>query len=227
MRRSALVTAAVLGGLVCLLGGTVLFSALQDTARTGTNSAESAALAESVNIQLAPATFSDTNGVVCGTFSEDDLTSGLFSATGVSPGYLSDEFFCIKNLGSRLVVLRAQADELIDVDFACTGDEAANGDSTCGKDQLGNDQAGELSSVLKVIHSTVTCGDGSPETSGNEETLKNYTMLQQQEFGTLAGGATGCFGVRLSYPPLTAASAIEKAQSDRATWRFKFSAGMQ
>jgi hypothetical protein len=118
MRRSALVTVSVLGGLVCLLGGTVLFSALQDTARTGTNSVESATLAASADIQLARGTFG-AGGITCGTFSED-LTTGLFTATGVSPGYQTsiDEFFCIKNVGSQQVTLSALADELTDLDFA-------------------------------------------------------------------------------------------------------------
>jgi hypothetical protein len=62
MRRSVLLTVAALGGLVSLIGGAGLFSALTDTARTGTNSAESAALAGSADIQLAAGTFSIPDG---------------------------------------------------------------------------------------------------------------------------------------------------------------------
>jgi hypothetical protein len=215
MRRSALVTVAVLGGLVCLLGGTVLFSALQDTARTGTNSVESAALGSSADIQLATAT---RNGgtVSCGTFSEN-LTSGLFTATGVTPHYNSRVDFCIKNVGSQPVTLSALADELTDVDVACTGDEAANGDATCGGDQLG-----ELSSVLLVSYMTEECstaeGPVSPKT-----TLKNNETTPHA-LGTLGAGAYFCYAVFLEYSPTATAAATQAAQSDRVTWRFKFTA---
>lgn len=216
MRRSALLTVAVLGGLVCLIGGTVLFSALQDTARSGTNSAESAALAASADIQLARGT-SSGNSVSCGTFSED-LSSGIFTVTGVSPGYQAPfEYFCIKNVGSQQVTLSALADELADVDFACTGDEVLHGDTTCGGDQLG-----ELSGVLKVVYSVVDCATGVSGAQGFPFLKDNETT--PHALGTLATGGTGCFFVSLAYFNNTANAAVQKAQSDRATWRFKFTA---
>jgi hypothetical protein len=215
MRRSALLTVAVLGGLVCLIGGTVLFSALQDTARTGTNSAESAAMAPSADIQLAHATIG-AGGRECGAFAED-LTSGLFTASGVSPGYQSNaEHFCIKNVGSQPVTLSVLADELTDVDFACTGDEAANGDTTCGGDQLG-----ELSSVLKVGYLVAPCSQTGGSFPG--PVLKDHATTPFA-LGTLAAGATGCYSTLIHYPSTTAVLAVQTAQSDRATWRFKFNA---
>jgi hypothetical protein len=217
MRRSALLTVAVLGGLVCLLGGTVLYSALQDTARTGTNSVESAALAASADIQLARGTPGGAvNYIECGPFSEE-LTSGLFTATGVSPGYRASsmEFLCIKNVGSQQVTVSALADELTDIDFACTGDEAAHSDTTCGGDQVG-----ELSSVLIIDHGTLNCGTGSGSPTVQSTLKSNATT--PAGLGTLAAGATGCFGVSFEYPSNTPAAAIQKAQSDRATWRIKF-----
>jgi hypothetical protein len=215
MRRSALFTVAVLGGLVCLLGGTVLFSALQDTARTGTNSAESAALGASANIQLATATF--TGSVNCGTFSED-LTTGLFTAQGVGPGYVSTEqYLCIRNIGGQQVTLTALTDELTDIDYACTGDEEANGDTTCG-----GDLAGELSSVLFVNYTPRDCPTGGPSGPTGSSSL-NANATTPHSFGTLnPGGAIRCFSVRLNYPTSTTAAAVQTAQSDRATWRFKF-----
>lgn len=213
MRRSALLTVAVLGGLVSLIGGTVLYSALQDTARTGTNSVESAALGASADIQLATWSVG-----ICGAFSED-LTTGLFTVTGVSPGYGSPSgFVCIKNVGSQSVTLSVLADELTDVDFACTGDEALAGDTTCG-----GDLAGELSSVLQVGYSGVDCTTAAAFPGGALRVLKaNETT--PHPFGTLAAGATGCFQVDLSYFTDTANTAVQTAQSDRATWRFKFTA---
>jgi hypothetical protein len=215
MRRSALITAAVLGALVCLLGGAVLYSALQDTARTGTNSFESAALGSSADIQLARAT--QSNGTVtCGTFSED-LSSGIFTVTGVKVGDpVAFDYFCIKNVGSQQVTLSALADELTDVDFACTGDEAANGDATCGGDQVG-----ELSSVLTISHIKGPCeGFGG---SAPFSTLK-ANATTPLGLGTLAAGATACYVANVQYLSTTANTAVQTAQSDRATWRFKFSA---
>lgn len=215
MRRSALSTVAVLGSLVCLIGGTVLFAALQDTARTGTNSVDSAALAASADIQLARATF-NAGTIDCGTFSED-LSTGLFTVTGVSPGYSSQsEFVCIKNVGSQQVTLSALSDELIDVDFACTGDEALHGDTTCG-----GDQAGELSGVLRVGYETVACATASG--SGASVVLKDNATTPYA-LGTLASAATGCYSMRILYPSSTTNTAVQTAQSDRATWRFKFTA---
>src|SRR5687768_8455147 len=99
MRRSVLLTLAALGGLVSLLGGAGLFSALTDTARTGTNSAESAALAGSADIQLAAGSF-NAGAIDCGTFSED-LASGFFELTDLTPGFISQgRNFCIRNVGS-------------------------------------------------------------------------------------------------------------------------------
>jgi hypothetical protein len=215
MRRSALVTVAVLGGLVCLLGGTVLYSAIQDTARTGTNSFESAALGASADIQLATATLANGT-IICGTFSED-LTSGLFTVTGVSPGDPNTSaFFCIKNVGSQQVTLSGLADELTDVDFACTGDEAASGDATCG-----GDQAGELSSVLTVGYVKGPCqgfGGSAPFSTLKENATTPLGL------GTLAAGVTGCYATNIQYPSTTVNTAVQTAQSDRVTWRFKFTA---
>ena len=218
MRRSALSTIALLGGLVCLLGGTVLYSALQDTARTGTNSIESAALATSADIQLAAATRSPSSPVSCGAFSEN-LASGLFTATGVSAGYFSGfQYFCIKNVGSQPVTLSSLADELTDVDVACTGDEDANGDATCG-----SDAAGELSGVLRVSVITASCETGTG--SGPvPQLLKDNATTPLALVGTLAAGATGCYSAHISYDGNTAATTVQKAQSDRVTWRFKFTA---
>jgi hypothetical protein len=219
MRRSVLLTVAALGVLVSLFGGTVLFSALQDTARTGTNSAESAALPGAApDIQLASATRTGTGPVVCGAYS-DNLSSGLVSTTGLAPGSsLSADYFCIKNAGSKAVTLTAQAEELTDVDFACTGDEAANGDTTCGGDQLG-----ELSSVLKIVYAPHDCQTGVFG-SGNMSILKDSETTPTSLGDSLAAGATGCYSVEVWYPDTTAAAAAQKAQSDRATWRFKFTA---
>ena len=217
MRRSALLTIAVLGGLVSLLGGTVLFAALQDTARTGTNSAESAALPSAApDLQLATATRNGTGPIACGAFA-DNLASGLVAVSGVSPGYLSPPaYFCLKNAGGSAVSLSAQVEELTDIDIACTGDEAANGDTSCG-----GDQAGELSGVLEGVYTPVNCQTGVFG-NGAGSVLSDNQATPTPIPGPLAAGATGCFSYEVHYPSGTAAAATQVAQSDRVTWRIKF-----
>ena len=134
------------------------------------------------------------------------------------PGYSSPiEYFCIKNVGGAQVTLSALADELTDVDVACTGDEAASGDTTCGGGQVG-----ELSSVVGVGMGAQACANAGAH-SGSATTLESWAT-NPTALGTLAGGATGCYSVRASYASNPDNVDVQKAQSDRATWRFKFTA---
>jgi hypothetical protein len=217
MRRSILVTVAVLGTLISFIGSTGLFAALTDTARTGVNTVNSAGLAASADIRLATATYGgDPSTVTCGTFAED-ITTGLFTVHDAEPSAtaLDEKFFCIKNVGSQSVALAALADDLSDVDTACTGDEALY-DSTCG----GN-AAGELSDNLLVSYLTVSCATGSG--SGSAATL-NANATTPVTLGSLGTGVTGCYLVRIFYADTTTPDNVQKAQSDKATWRFKFTA---
>jgi hypothetical protein len=207
---------AALGGTICLLGGAVLFSALQDTARTGTNSAESAALAASADIQLALATWNGSS-YECGTFS-DDLASGLVSVTGVSSGYASPTaYVCVENAGSQQVTLSALTEELVDVDFACTGDEATNGDTTCGADG-----AGELADVLSTVYSVEDCESGSQSLSAASNLEDNTTGAAG--LGSIGAGATVCAALTIFYVVGVPEAAVQIAQSDRVTWRYRFTA---
>jgi hypothetical protein len=214
-KRSVLLTFAVLGGLVCLIGGTGLFAALQDSARSGPNSAESAPLAGSADIQVATAIVGPS-GVECGTFSED-LTTPFHTVTGVSPGFRSDlQLYCIKNVGSQGVTLNALSDELTDVDYACTGDEALHGDTTCG-----GAGAGELSSVLRVLYDQLDCATLAG--SGSSPLLSDNATggVAPAALGTIAPSETRCFGTDVSYPSAPSVE-VQRAQSDRATWRIRW-----
>lgn len=219
MRRSSLVTLTVLGALICLIGGTGLFAALTDTANTGPNTVDSAALAASADIQVAqgfiPAVTPPNNG--CGPFSEE-LATGLFTASNVGPGYGSGtKHFCVRNVGSQPVNISALATELVDVDVTCSGDEAEF-DETCG-----GDKAGELSGVLRITYQAIRCTDG-----GSAGDLQNQILNQNAStpaiLGSLAVGQTLCYFVGIAYPSATPADAVQGAQSDRATWRITFAA---
>jgi hypothetical protein len=214
-KRSVLVTVAVLGGLVSLIGGTGLFAALQDSAQSGQNSAESDAMGASADIQVATVAPSTPT---CGTFSEN-LTTPFHTVTGVTPGFNSNaQLYCVKNVGSQQVTLNAMSDELFDADYDCTGDEALHGDTTCGL-AGGVVGAGELSSVLKVVYSQVDCAgfNGPGSSMSLSDNVTTAVVL-----GTIAAGQTWCFRTDLSYPLGTPSDAVQRAQSDRATWRFKW-----
>jgi hypothetical protein len=216
-KRSVLVTAAVLGGLVCLIGGTGLFAALQDSARSGQNSAESDAMAASADIQVATMDPSPSTPT-CGTFSED-LTTPFHTVTGVTPDFFSNAtFYCVKNVGSQQVTLSAMSDELFDADYACTGDEALHGDTTCGL-AAGVVGAGELSSVLRVIYSQVDCASFNGPGSS---LLLSDNVATAMVLGTIAVGQTRCFRTDVHYPLGTPSAEVQRAQSDRATWRFRW-----
>lgn len=225
MRRSVLITLVVLGSLITLVGSTGLFAALTDTANTGENSVDSGALAASADIQLATATVDQNSGeYTCGLFS-DDLTTAFFTTSGAAgsyvyddalPGSISPEFpFCLANIGSQSIDLSAMVIELSDLDPACTGDEAANGDTTCGAP----DAAGELAQVLSVNYAVRGCGDSSPVAS-SASPLDWPTPL---DLGvTLLPTQFACFVVTISYPDATSDTLEQVAQSDAVTWRFQF-----
>lgn len=218
MRRSSLLALTVVGALICLMGGTGLFAALTDTARTGTNSVDSAALAASADIQIGvsfiPPTTPPNYG--CGSLSEERAT-GFFTASNIGPGYSSgDALLCVKNVGSQAVTLSALATELADVDASCTGDEALF-DDTCG-----GDKAGELSSVLRITYRNLgrcvdNAGGGSPTTQLLRDNAGTPAAL-----GTIPVGQSNCYSVAITYPTTTDADAVQGAQTDRAAWRITF-----
>lgn len=218
MRRSVLLTLAALGGLVSLIGGVGLFSALTDTARTGTNSAESRALGSSADIALGQGTPDPQGVILCGNFL-DNQPSGYFSVSNVGAGFTSAvEYFCIANSGSQPVALSALVDELVDVEVACTGDEELSGDTTCA---IG--QAGELADALAVMYASYpTCLVASGSVTGGPSLRNNATT--PEPLGTLGPGDIRCLSVQLLYASNHPTDVVQKAQSDRVTWRFRFDA---
>ncbi|HUP84152.1 MAG TPA: hypothetical protein VM143_00670 [Acidimicrobiales bacterium] len=213
MRRTFLIMAAAFGGLLTLLAGTGVFAALSDTARSGTNSVTSGALAPSADLQLGTATWDNTNGgYTCAAFS-DNLSSPLISVQDVAPGFWgAHTAFCVRNIGSRSVSVSALSDELVDLDTACTGDEALT-DATCG-----NQQVGELSGVLRVGYSIVDCATGNG--GGNYPILRDNATTPHS-LGTLAPNQTICVPTGIMYRGDTDPTAAQNAQSDGVTWRYK------
>jgi hypothetical protein len=218
MRRSLLATITVLGALICLVGGTGLFAALTDTATTGTNTVTSDGLAASIDIKLATAT-SSGGPVACGTF-VDDLATPLITLADLLPGDNREALFCLTNVGAQTTGhLDVLSFELADTDQACTGDEAASGDTTCG-----SDAAGELSDVLSVSFGSVDCAHSMPNGMSNEVGLRDSTTTPLT-LPNVASGETLCLHAVLWYRTPADGADAQVAQSDSVSWRFRFSAG--
>jgi len=218
MRRSFLITVTTLGVLICLLGGAGLFAALTDTADTGPNTVETAPLAGSADLKLATVVPDPMVPMtsMCGDY-VDDLVTGLFSATNVTPGGGPSNFICIKNVGSQPVSLSAAAIDLVDTDLGCTGDEADYGDPACDADD-----PGELSAVLDIRFDTIDCSFtmyGGPVFSDNLAALVGSPLTLAD---ALATDAVACFSVSAIEMSSYATAALQVAQSDSASWRFRF-----
>jgi len=217
MRRSLLLTVTVLGALICLVGGTGLFAALNDTAKTGTNTVTSHDLPTSIDIKLATGSYS--GGIItCGTF-VDDLATPLFTETDLQPGSNGLAFFCLRNVGAQAASnVDVKSIELSDVDQACTGDEADSGDVTCG-----GGAAGELSHVLSVQFTSLDCSTGA-EIDGTAEVGLGANAVGPLALPDISASGTLCLKAQVSYRTPADPVDAQLAQSDTASWRFRFSA---
>jgi hypothetical protein len=223
MRRSVLLTLSALGLLICLVGGTGLFAALTDTADVGPNHLDTAPLAGSADLKVAVHGAGPVAGeFACGPF-EDNLVMAFIDAGNLTPGGGTSNRLCVQNVGSQTVGLFVTAIDLIDFDYACTGDEAEYGDLTCGPGPV---PTGELSSVIDVLFQTTDCTTGAP--SGSPFGSNLFGLVGNALFLTVSGLASNavvCFDVRLSEPggPTGYPVAdLQRAQSDTVTWTFRF-----
>jgi hypothetical protein len=212
MRRSILLTTSALGLLICLLGSAGLFAALTDTADTDINHVDTAPLAGSADLQLAP--INGANG--CGTWA-DDLTTGLVSATDVAlPGTAPSVGFCIRNIGSQSVSTAVTVIDLTDTEKgACTGDEQDYLDVTCGAGA-----AGELSPIIDVEFFVTDCAGnlGGPTFASGLTDLVSTPLA----IVSLASGNTTCYLTQVDAGSGASATQLQVAQSDAAEWRFRF-----
>jgi len=109
--------------------------------------------------------------------------------------------------------------DLSDVETACTGDEAAAGDASCGPGAT----VGELAPNLSAAIQQVSCATGAPGgggTSGSLQSLQSAAALGIIQ----TPDEIVCLRIGIAYPPAPATSdtAIQIAQTDQVTWRFAF-----
>lgn len=232
MGRYSLRIIMVLGVLVTLVGGTGIFAVFTDRATTGVNDVTSGTRPKSADLRIEPAVLGgagvncdvDADGIL---WQNDDTTTGQFTLSDVQPGNgLGDAYLCLKNVGSASLALTASAIDLVDADIACTGDETASGDATCGLDPFDAPQVGELSPLLTVRLERVTCNSPQPYVVMGPIALDGYATVDFAG-GPLSPDDIACIRIQLAYPTPATDLDAQVAQSDRVTWRFAFDAAAQ
>jgi hypothetical protein len=216
-RRRSLLTIVIAGSITTALVAAGVFAVFSDRATTGANALESPEIAAAVDLQLA----SLTETGECGTF-VDDLETGLFSVTD-DLATLMIKRVCLRNAGSESTPVALSTLDLVDVDFACTGNELGS-DPSCG-----DDQGGELSSALQVATGAASVAQpcGSVDENSNDSflpdapitvigSLDGLTDNSVPSLGTIAPNETRCVMIAIQYMPLV------QTQTDRVTWRFAF-----
>jgi predicted ribosomally synthesized peptide with SipW-like signal peptide len=215
VQRHALRLTLVLGVMVTVLGGTGVFAVFTDQAQGGGNNVTSGSLARAADLHIAAATVV-SGAVSCQMFADDTMT-GQFTILDLQPTTPTQRaYVCLRNVGSAGLDLTAQAVSLFDVDIACTGDEAAAGDATCG---MG---AGELAQVVTVAIHQVDCGTLAP-TGGFGQALDDWASTADAFAAPeLQPATTACIEFELSYLSTATESQIQQAQSDNVRWNFRF-----
>jgi hypothetical protein len=213
MRRPVLLTLAAVGGVIVLLGGTGIFAALSDTARSGSNAIETQPLAPSSDLQVASATGDLFTGLSCQAFSEN-LTSGLITIGTAGGGFVSQQEnpYCVRNVGSKTVSLFVGVEAFDDVEVGCTGDEALY-DGTCGAG------VGEIGDNTAVAHAYYD--EASPDfwVSAGGGLLRDG-LQTPSHLVELSPGETVFLVVGVYVNPSNDELQAQRAQSDRLTWRF-------
>jgi hypothetical protein len=229
MTRHSLRIVIVLGMLITLVGGTGIFATFSDRASTGGNSVTSGSRPKAADIKIETATVEPATGVTCHSdpdplpWQRDDLTTGIYTATDVQPGEdLGRTYLCLKNVGSAPLSLTASAINVVDLDVACTGDEAASGDTTCGPDATLTPQAGELSPLIKVAMWRVTCDNLLQYVSYEPHFLNDLTDWDFGGLTPILPDEVACIEIQVTYPTPATELQAQLAQSDEVTWRFAF-----
>ena len=230
MSRHALRIVIVLGMLITLVGGTGVFAVFSDRATTGSNSVVSGSRPKAADLRIEQAAPDPTTGAIdCNAdrgavpFDEDNLSTGLYSATNVQPGTdLGSTYICLKNVGSASLTMTASVIDLSDLDVDCTGDEAASGDTTCGLDAATQTpQAGELGPLLFAEFNETGCPTGGflpPQTPASP--LPSTTGVSWTA-SLLGPGNVACVRIDVTYRTPSTIDA-QLAQSDKVLWRFAF-----
>lgn len=220
-RRRTLLAMSAAGLALGGLGITGVFAAATSQASSAGNRYTTGEFVEREDLELQIAA-ADTTGAEpsCdGELAWDTVTqSPLISFTegpydpedpGTPGDYQQITPFCLRNVGSQTGDLSVRAQDVLDLDVACTGREIESDPDSCG-----DGAAGELSDHLAVNFQP--CG-GAPEATG---VLADYEE-SAQALGTLVQDQVICLEVDANTISLFGED-LRLAQSDSVTWTFLF-----
>lgn len=214
VRRSILLSMVILGGVVTAVAGTGTFAPFTDRATTGTNAVASGTRPKAADLKIiSPGVSVDCTPAPAPYV--DDSTTATATLTDAQPGSRQTLYVCLKNAGASALTISQTTTGVVEIDNACTGDEASV-DQTCG-----GDAAGELGSVVfwESTRYDCTSGGGPLPLSGN--TLAAPTPVS---LGTLAPNEVGCYITIAEYTQNRPAEDVQRAQSDTVTWKYTFDA---
>lgn len=239
MGRHSLRVILVAGLLITAMGGTGIFAVFSDRATTGSNSVTSGSRPRAADLQINIGLETPT-GTDCqqdldsnGTVWTDDLTTGVFAVPSMQPGESATAMaagmpagagvLCLKNAGAANLDVTASVIDVVDLDVACTGDELAAGDATCGVDATTlAPQLGELSPLLTLTTGVDMGCQGQYQGSTTSLASTTNQPVTYPAGTALAPGQIVCLSYSVTYPLDTPEASVQLAQSDQVTWRFAF-----
>jgi hypothetical protein len=218
--RRLLATTMALGLVITAMNFTGIFAVFTDRATTGTNTEETGQQPRTADLLIAVDEFGNCTGA---TFS-DNLETGLFDVSGLVPGGTADQVtsICLKNVGTATLTLTTSAIDVVETETACTGDEAAAGDATCGTAGVGD---GELGLVLFTELGQKDCATGANIGDFVQSTVEDLAATPG-DLGTIAPGAVACVFVDTILPAAgvlgNTSDGLQQAQTDKIEWRYAF-----
>lgn len=148
----------------------------------------------------------------CGPF-EDSLPP-VIADTATAGATVADVTLCVQSVDATGRSLTLGVEELVDLDAACTGDEASV-DASCGADGVG-----ELSGSLVQLLGAEPCRRNPRPDTEWQRSLPELSATPLQLTRRLHEDRLFCVRLVLRYEPDDEARVT--SQSDRTSWRYSF-----
>ena len=135
------------------------------------------------------------------------------------PGSTLTRFVCVRNAGTNPVDLRTAIVDARSTETGCTGDEPEH-----DPDGAGCGAVGELATDL-AVEVGASAGTTCAGAAAHPVRFAGVADTALRSLGsTLAAGAHACYRVDAAYLAFTPGDEVQANQTDRVTWRFRFSA---
>lgn len=227
-RGATLVAVGVVMTMATLLG---VFAALTDSAETGTLQATSSGLQTSIDLQIdnTAITSSSTNCATRTAYVENQTVVPL-SWTGADEGESITRYVCLKNTGVETAQMSISLHGATNTDTGCTGDEIDFDATSCGTGvgELGANLNADIHKIGTSETSNVLCNEGDISGATNSfSTVATATTPRTLDTvlanGKIQPGTYACYRIVVEYSNVSDTN-VQKAQSDRVEWEFRFHA---